>query len=660
MFPFQNNHQPPDVPHPFQFQFQWHQSHVGNDSNASRPDQPVMPGFSHFPTTSTSSNANEQPESDPMDIDDEHFINSLTAEIANLRAIPSSSPGSESAAYGIPSIQPLPSNSAHVEPESSTKNRKRAVIVIDTNAWISHSNFCKRIMLLLPSDTPIAIPRVVIRELDGLKGSRIMRNSPQHDVKMLARFSGDLIYRAFLEKKANVIGQKEGETLYTKDTPPEGRITNDDWILDYARYLKKYLSPNVFLVSNDKILCTKAIIESIQTVSNFTGSAESFCTMVGANPQTTKANPSNRKFSMDAPIQRHLRDQAPVTHKFDHLSKYTFHSRTSSANAPIYRGTDSANSSRNTSAYSVPSRKPLNDNYPRKEALPDNKERAFKGRNVDERGQKNMTHEVPPYRSDVHHAGQHRPIVSKKRTIDDRGDVDMEQTRKLPQNAAVHKTSKAGAGLSAFVTQSMTDVQPTGMNAPDAKRAPHVFSDVASDIMNQILVMFIPSLKQSLEKLLKANGISLTENLHIPLGIPYQQNYHNARKSSTITSSHQQKPSNYTDPQAHKLLPTVPNHMELNLISVLERYMTTVFQPNGCFTRPGFTSTRLPAMKRVLADSLRQRGRGKLSIATRGEVMQFLHGAEELWQVCVVAGFDGDFVRVMNLVEGWRRMLRSA
>ncbi|KAI8834732.1 PIN domain-containing protein [Chytriomyces cf. hyalinus JEL632] len=595
-----------------------------------------MPGFGHF-STAASTNAND--ESDPMDIDDENFINSLAAEIANLRAIPSSSPVSEPSGNGIPSIQQLPSKSTHAEPESSTKNLKRAVIVIDTNAWISHSNFCKRIMLLLPSDTPIAIPRVVIRELDGLKGSRIMRDSPQHDVKILARFSGDLIYRAFLEKKANVIGQKSGETLYTKDRLPEGRITNDDWILDYARYLKKNLSPNVFLVSNDKNLCTKAIIESIQTVSNFTGSAESFCTMVGANAQTTKANPSNRKFSMNAPIQRHLRDQAPPTHKFDHLSKYTFHSRTSSANVPVYRGTDSANSSRNTSAYSVPLRKPSNDNYPRKDALPYNNERTFKGRNVDERGQKNLTREVPPYRSDVHHEKQHRPIVSKKRTIDERGDVDMEQT-----------TSKEGAGLSAMVTDSMTDVLPTGMNAPDAKRAAHAFSDVASDIMNKILVMFIPSLKQSLEKLLKANGISLSENLHIPLGIPYHQNHHNARTSSAITS--------YLA-QAHKLLPTVPNHMELNLISILERYMTSVFQPNGCFTRPGFTSTRLPAMKRVLADSLRQRGRGKLSIATRGEVMQFLHGAEELWHVCVVAGFDGDFVRVMNLVEGWRRMLRS-
>ncbi|KAJ3234299.1 hypothetical protein HDU81_001512 [Chytriomyces hyalinus] len=619
-----------------------------------------MPGFGHFSTTATTSNANEHFESDPMDIDDENFINSLTAEIANLRAILSPSVDSEPSA--ILSMQPVPSKTAHGEPISSAKNLKRAVIVIDTNAWISHSSFCKRIMHLLPSETPIAIPRVVIRELDGLKGSRIMRDSPQHDVNKLARFSGDLIYRAFLEKKANVIGQKEGETLYTKDSLPEGRITNDDWILDYARYLKKHLSPNVFLVSNDKNLCTKAIIESIQTVSNFTGSAESFCTMVGANSQTTKAPSNRRKYSMDAPIQRHLRDQAPATHKFDHLSKYTFPSRTSSANVPVYRGAlpnlHSGNSSRTTSTYSVPVRKLSSDNYPAKEAQPDNKERTVRGLNADERGRKkNMAREVPVHRSDLHYETQRGPIISKKRTIDDRGDADMDQTIKLPQNAAVHKTSKAGVESSAMVT----DLLPTGMNAPEAKRTNQAFSDVASDIMNQILVMLIPSLKQSLEKLLRANGISLTDNLHVPLGTPYHHNHHNARTSSAVMPSHLQKPSNYTNhTPEHKLLPAVPNHMELNLISVIERYMTTVFQPNGCFTRPGFTTTRLPAMKRVLADSLRQRGRGKLSIATRGEVMQFLHGAEELWHVCVVAGFGGDFVRVMKLVEEWRRMLRSA
>ncbi|KAJ3047126.1 hypothetical protein HDU99_009577, partial [Rhizoclosmatium hyalinum] len=208
-----------------------------------------------------------------MDIDDESFISSLTAEINNIRSHHTT-------------VAEMPKTITN-----TPTSKLLAAIVIDTNYWISHSGFCAKLIDLVGPDTPILIPKVVLVELDGLKGNGIEMNSRGHDVKSLARVAGSMIRRALGEQKGNIGGQKDGETLITAEQRAFEKITNDDLIVDYAKYCAKFLAKKVFLLSNDNILCSKAMIEGIDTRSNYRDTPKAFKDLVSGNVSPTKTPP---------------------------------------------------------------------------------------------------------------------------------------------------------------------------------------------------------------------------------------------------------------------------------------------------------------------------------------------------------------------------------
>ncbi|KAJ3300908.1 hypothetical protein HDU76_005971, partial [Blyttiomyces sp. JEL0837] len=115
------------------------------------------------------------------------------------------------------------------------------------------------------------VPTVVIRELDGLKTEKENKekdDSP-YSVSKLAKLANDFLYKAFLDRKLKrgIRGQKVDERLPI----PKGEVivmTNDDRILECCRYCQIHYSPHVFLLSNDKNLCVKAMIQSITPISN--------------------------------------------------------------------------------------------------------------------------------------------------------------------------------------------------------------------------------------------------------------------------------------------------------------------------------------------------------------------------------------------------------
>jgi rRNA-processing protein FCF1 len=140
----------------------------------------------------------------------------------------------------------------------------QTALVIDTNFVISHLNILKDLHQLSPKYGHIVIiPWVVIQELDKLKTSDsieypTLTNTGRLDVK--ARAGINWIFERLAQSDPNVIGQKMTDTLMkTKN--------NDDAILDCCLYFHQMYEAFTVVLSNDKNLCTKALIHNIKTVT---------------------------------------------------------------------------------------------------------------------------------------------------------------------------------------------------------------------------------------------------------------------------------------------------------------------------------------------------------------------------------------------------------
>lgn len=103
----------------------------------------------------------------------------------------------------------------------------------------------------LPSSTPITA-----------------NGHPKRSIGTLARDATSWLYQILPDSKATaqplVRGQRIGETLLGNS---RGVENNDDKILDCARYYLEKEEAQVFLLSNDRILCVKAKVEGIDSIS---------------------------------------------------------------------------------------------------------------------------------------------------------------------------------------------------------------------------------------------------------------------------------------------------------------------------------------------------------------------------------------------------------
>lgn len=152
-------------------------------------------------------------------------------------------------------------------------------LVVDTNFILSHLEVVDKLRKLAKEHRHrIVIPITVIQELDGLKNSRrvekvdgISTSSMSH----LARWANDWIYNCFANKDPGVIGQAIDQRI-------NRLAAKDDAILDCALYIKRENPKTVqVLMTNDKNLCAKALLNDILTVSYRDGmSAERIALMI--------------------------------------------------------------------------------------------------------------------------------------------------------------------------------------------------------------------------------------------------------------------------------------------------------------------------------------------------------------------------------------------
>ncbi|SGZ57904.1 CIC11C00000002439 [Sungouiella intermedia] len=148
-------------------------------------------------------------------------------------------------------------------------NENLSYLVVDTNFILSHLKILDELKNLGEEyGIRLVIPMAVMHELDGLKGSKRAdeRNgNPSQlsgeSVGYLARWANDWVYSSLATRSTTVIGQKMDERL-------DKLAIKDDAILDCCLYFQKH-KPHTLqvLMSNDKNLCMKALLNNVLTVS---------------------------------------------------------------------------------------------------------------------------------------------------------------------------------------------------------------------------------------------------------------------------------------------------------------------------------------------------------------------------------------------------------
>lgn len=152
-------------------------------------------------------------------------------------------------------------------PNSNNANITRiAYLVVDTNFILSHLSLLNDLERLLHTKYmgayQIVIPKQVVHELDGLKDADRSIDS-RHSISRLARSAIDWCYLHFHESMPTVTGQRLHERI-------DKNALKDNAILDCCLYFQNVENGGnnmVVLLSNDKNLCVKALVNNVLTIS---------------------------------------------------------------------------------------------------------------------------------------------------------------------------------------------------------------------------------------------------------------------------------------------------------------------------------------------------------------------------------------------------------
>lgn len=140
-------------------------------------------------------------------------------------------------------------------------------LIVDTNFLLSHLPTLDQLKSLANTySLRIVIPIAVIHELDGLKNAsrhtHRESNLSDQSVARLARRANDWIYTGLSDPNSTVMGQSSKQRL-------NKLAVKDDAILDCCLYFQKEFPHTLqVLLSNDKNLCMKALLNKVLTVSH--------------------------------------------------------------------------------------------------------------------------------------------------------------------------------------------------------------------------------------------------------------------------------------------------------------------------------------------------------------------------------------------------------
>ncbi|XP_047674070.1 transcriptional protein SWT1 isoform X2 [Tachysurus fulvidraco] len=137
-------------------------------------------------------------------------------------------------------------------------------IVLDTNILLSHLDFVRRIRshglgaLGFPT---LLVPWVVLQELDSLKSGKLSKN-----VENKARPAVDYIYTSLKNQEPRLWGQSMQQM--SQASCGLESVNNDDRVLQCClQYKALYPDGAIMLCSNDKNLCSKALLSGVKALS---------------------------------------------------------------------------------------------------------------------------------------------------------------------------------------------------------------------------------------------------------------------------------------------------------------------------------------------------------------------------------------------------------
>ncbi|XP_053542956.1 transcriptional protein SWT1 isoform X3 [Ictalurus punctatus] len=146
----------------------------------------------------------------------------------------------------------------------SQKQQQDLLIVLDTNVLLSHLDFVKRIRshglgaLGFPT---LLVPWVVLQELDLLKSGKLSKN-----VESKARPAVDYIYTSLKNQEPRLWGQSMQQECQAACRLIA--MNNDDLVLQCClQYKTLYPGGTIMLCTNDKNLCSKALLSGVKALS---------------------------------------------------------------------------------------------------------------------------------------------------------------------------------------------------------------------------------------------------------------------------------------------------------------------------------------------------------------------------------------------------------
>uniref|UniRef100_A0A8C1V3L0 Transcriptional protein SWT1 n=1 Tax=Cyprinus carpio TaxID=7962 RepID=A0A8C1V3L0_CYPCA len=144
------------------------------------------------------------------------------------------------------------------------QHKQGLLIVLDTNVLLSHLEFVKKIRshglggLGFPT---LLIPWVVLQELDYLKSGKLSSK-----VEDKARPAVHYIYSCLKSQEPRLVGQSMQQASQAVGGP--GVVNNDDRVLECClQYQALYPEGALVLCTNDKNLCSKALLSGVKALS---------------------------------------------------------------------------------------------------------------------------------------------------------------------------------------------------------------------------------------------------------------------------------------------------------------------------------------------------------------------------------------------------------
>ncbi|XP_061152607.1 transcriptional protein SWT1 [Syngnathus typhle] len=176
--------------------------------------------------------------------------------------------------------------------------QQNVILVLDTNILLSHLDYVKKMpqrglgALGLPI---VLIPWVVLQELDSLKKGKGLRNS----VARLACPAISYIYNSLKRRERHLWGQSMQQAAESNHSLMAEN--NDDKVLQCClQYQSLYPDCALILCTNDKNLCTKAVLSGVQALSKADLEAE--VERSRHNPKHLQSNVLQRLPEMGAPM----------------------------------------------------------------------------------------------------------------------------------------------------------------------------------------------------------------------------------------------------------------------------------------------------------------------------------------------------------------------